>query len=186
MKQDWLKGTGRLGSDLFDPRFAAFLRGLGQATGEDGGRVYLHALTLEGTPIAMELGMRFRRDYYCFLGAIDLTYQKHSPGKVQMESAQRWAIESGIHRFDYLNDPSTYKSSWTNTAEPLTASYIPFTRLGHLYCRHWMAGLRPRLRALYDGIGPQTRGRLLSVFTAIRGLGRRNGASLSLVLICIP
>ena len=28
---DWLKGTGRLGRDLFDPRFAAFSQAIGEA-----------------------------------------------------------------------------------------------------------------------------------------------------------
>lgn len=186
MKQAWLKGTGKLGRDLFDPRFAALLHHLGKEAGADEGGVFLHALTLDGTPIAMELGMRFHGHYYCFLGAIDLAYQKHSPGKVQMENAQRWAIETGISRFDFLNDPSTYKSSWTNTAEPLAAAYIPFTAIGHLYCRYWMAGLRPRLRALYDRIGPETRARVLPVFGALRRLASRNSGSLSLVLICFP
>lgn len=186
MKQDWLKGTGRLGRDLFDPRFAAFLRGLGQGTGPDEGCVYLHALTLDGVPIAMELGMRFRQDYYCFLGAIDLAYQQYSPGKVQMESAQRWAIESGIHRFDFLNDPSAYKSSWTNANEPLTALYVPLTALGQVYCRQWMAGLRPRLRALYHGLGPAWRGRFRHVLDRLQALVGRAGGSMSLVLCCMP
>lgn len=186
MKQDWLKGTGRLGRDLFDPRFAAFLRDLGSMPCKNGDGVFLHALTLDGVPIAMELGMRFRQDYYCFLGAIDLAYQKFSPGKVQMENAQRWAIETGIRRFDFLNDPSTYKASWTNTAEPLIACYVPFTSLGQLYCRHWMAGLRPRLRALYDGIGPAWRNRVRGVVDALHRFVGRNGGSMSLVLCCIP
>lgn len=186
MKQGWLKGTGRLGRDLFDPRFAAFLRDLGGTACEDEGGVFLHALTLDGVPIAMELGMRFRKDYYCFLGAIDLAYQKFSPGKVQMENAQRWAIETGIRRFDFLNDPSTYKSSWTNTTAPLTACYVPFSSLGQLYCRHWMAGLRPRLRAVYDGIGPAWRSRLRGVIDVVQRFAGRNGGSMSLVLCCIP
>ena len=185
MKQDWLKGTGRLGLDLFDPRFAAFLRGLGSVGGEDDGRVFLHALSLDGVPIAMELGMRFHGHYYCFLGAIDLAYQKHSPGKVQMESAQRWAIETGIRRFDFLNDPSTYKSSWTNATEPLTASYVPLTGLGQIYCRLWMAGLRPSLRALYHGIGPAWRARVRGPIDALRRFTTRNGSSVSLVLCCL-
>ena len=186
MKQDWLKGTGRLGRDLFDPRFATFLHDLGSAPGKDDDGVFLHALTLDGVPIAMELGMRFRQDYYCFLGAIDLAYQKFSPGKVQMEQAQRWAIETGIRRFDFLNDPSTYKSSWTNTTAPLTACYVPFTSLGKLYCRHWKAGLRPHLRAFYDGIGPAWRSRVRGVVDALHRFVRRNGANMSFVLCCIP
>ncbi len=186
MKQDWLKGTGRLGRDLFDPRFAAFLRNLGAVEVADHGRVYLHALTLDGVPIAMELGIRFHEDYYCFLGAIDLAYQKYSPGKVQMENAQRWAIETGIRRFDFLNDPSTYKSSWTNTTEPLTACYIPLTSLGQLYCRHWKAGLRPRLRAFYQGIGPAWRTRVRGIADALQRLAGRSGGTMSLVLCCMP
>lgn len=186
MKQDWLKGTGRLGRDVFDPRFATFLRALGGRASEAEARVFLHALTLDGEPIAIELGMRFREDYYCFLGAIDLAYQKHSPGKVQMENAQRWAIETGIRRFDFLNDPSTYKSSWTNTTEPLAACYIPLTSLGQLYCRHWMAGLRPQMRSLYQRIGVDTRARLFSAIGAAKRFLGRNGASMSLVLCCMP
>ncbi|THV23016.1 GNAT family N-acetyltransferase [Peteryoungia ipomoeae] len=186
MKQDWLKETGRLGRDLFDPRFAAFLRTLGAVKGEDHGRVYLHALTLDGTPIAMELGMRFHQDYYCFLGAIDLAYQKYSPGKVQMESAQRWAIETGISRFDFLSDPSAYKSSWTNTCVPLTASYMPFTSLGQLYCQHWMAGLRPRLRAFYHGFGPAWKARVRTLFDSVNRFMGRNGSTMGFVLCCVP
>lgn len=186
LKQDWLKETGRLGRDLFDPRFAAFLRNLGTVEGADDGRVYLHALTLDGTPIAMELGMRFHQDYYCFLGAIDLTYQKYSPGKVQMESAQRWAIEAGIRRFDFLNDPSAYKSSWTNSCAPLTACYVPLTSLGQLYCQHWMAGLRPRLRAFYHGFGPAWRTRLRGLVDGVNRFLGRNGSTMGLVLCCVP
>ncbi|MDH4441893.1 MAG: GNAT family N-acetyltransferase [Rhizobium sp.] len=186
LKQEWLRSTGRLGGDVFDPRFAAFMRNLGNTGGEDEGRVFLHALTLDGVPIALELGMRFHGDYYCFLGAIDMAFQKYSPGKVQMESAQRWAIETGIRRFDFLNDPSAYKSSWTNTAEPLSACYIPFNRLGELYCRHWMAGLRPRVRALYHRIAPATRARLLSVVGMLSRVVGRNSGSMSLMVCCIP
>ena len=141
--------------------------------------------TASDAAIAMELGMRFHEDYYCFLGAIDLAYQKYSPGKVQMESAQRWAIETGIRRFDFLNDPSTYKSSWTNATEPLTASYVPLTSLGQIYCRLWMAGLRPSLRALYHGIGPAWRARVRGPIDALRRFATRNGSSVSLFLCCL-
>jgi CelD/BcsL family acetyltransferase involved in cellulose biosynthesis len=186
MKQEWLRDTGRLGSDVFDPRFAVFLGELGKVHGEDDGGVFVHQLTLDGVPIALEIGMRFHGDYYCFLGAIDMAYQKYSPGKVQMESSQRWAIESGIRRFDFLNDPSTYKSSWTNTTEPLSARYIPFNNLGYLYCRHWMAGLRPHVRALYHRIAPGTRARLLSAIDVLKRFVGRNGGTMSLVACCIP
>jgi CelD/BcsL family acetyltransferase involved in cellulose biosynthesis len=186
MKQDWLKGTGRLGRNVFDPRFAAFLRSLGQTAGPDEGQIFLHALTLDGVPIAMELGMRFQDHYYCFLGAIDLAYQNHSPGKVQMEGAQRWAIEQGIRRFDFLNDPSTYKSSWTNSTEPLAACYVPLTSLGQLYCRYWKAGLHPRLRALYDGVGPAWRSRVRGALDGLQRVLGRNGGTLGLMLCCMP
>jgi CelD/BcsL family acetyltransferase involved in cellulose biosynthesis len=186
LKQEWLKGTGRMGSDVFDPRFAAFLAELGRVDGEDDGGVFLHQLTLDGVTIALEIGMRFHGDYYCFLGAIDMAYQKYSPGKVQMECSQRWAIENGIRRFDFLNDPSTYKSSWTNTTEPLSACYIPFNSLGHLYCRHWMVGLRPQIRALYHRIGPGIRARLLPAIDALKRFVGRNSGTMSLVVCCIP
>lgn len=186
LKQDWLRDTGRFGSDVFDPRFAAFLAALGHDRGEEEGRVFLHALLLDDTPIALEIGMRFRQDYYCFLGAIDLALQKHSPGKVQMESAQRWAIETGIRRFDFLNDPSTYKSSWTNTTEPLVTCYLPLTSLGHLYCRHWKLGLRPRLRAIFHGVGPEIRKHMVSAMRSINQLIGRNAGPLSLVFCAMP
>ncbi|EKF58068.1 protein involved in cellulose biosynthesis (CelD)-like protein [Agrobacterium albertimagni AOL15] len=186
LKQAWLRDTGRLGRDVFDPRFVAFLRDLGTSANEGDDGVYLHALTLDGSPIAMEIGMRFRDDYYCFLGAIDLAYQKYSPGKVQMESAQRWAIETGIRRFDFLNDPSAYKSSWTNATEPLTASYVPLTSLGRLYCHHWMAGLRPHMRSIYHRFGAQIRARLLSAVGPVQRLLGRHGGSMGLVLCCMP
>lgn len=185
LKQSWLKGTGRVGRNIFDPRFLALLRQLGALPLEGKDGIYLHVMTLDGTPIAMEIGMRLRDHYYCFLGAIDLDYQKYSPGKVQMESAQRWAIETGIRRFDFLNDPSTYKSSWTDTIEPLTACYMPQTALGQLYCRHWMAGLRPRVRSIYDAVGAGARSRVLAAVNAVTRVFSRQSGTVSLVLLCL-
>ena len=126
----------------------------------------------EGTSVGMELGMAFKGHYYSFLGAINMDFQKLSPGKIQMEMAQKWAKELGLKKFDFLNDPSDYKINWTNEIEPLRSQYVPISSAGYLYCWMWKTSVKPKLKEMYQNIKPEDRRYFNQLFNMV---GRLQG-----------
>lgn len=173
MKRAWLEQTGRRSNPVSSSVTESFLTDLTgtecNASGLPEG-AFVHALALDGTPIATEIGMVKDRHYYSFLGAFDLHWQDYSPGKVQIEMAQRWAKSVGIEKFDFLGDPSSYKSHWTGTAHPLRSRSIPLTPLGLIYCAIWKARLRPTLKSAYHNMSPNRR----RLFTKLLGFAAGN------------
>lgn len=160
MKQDWLKNTGRSSSVLAQSDTMNFLGSLsGVETGPSGfpeGAVS-HALCIDGTPIAVEIGMVMQRHYYSYLGAFDWAWGDYSPGKVQIEEAQKWAKSVGLEKFDFLGDPADYKEQWTSAAHRMHSRSLPKTALGYLYCGVWKSRLRPQLKSVYKNMGTDKR-----------------------------
>ena len=171
-KKIWLRETGRLPGRLGTPETQRFFQSLNfqeKTCDHDIGAV-AHCLYLNEKPVGIELGMLCNNDYYSYLGAIDWDFRKYSPGKVQMEFAQRWAAEEGIRRFDFLNDPSDYKSYWTNSKQDLVSLNIPLTLKGYAYSRVWKTIVRPRLKLFYHKTGAANR-ELINKASSLLGAG---------------
>jgi len=177
LKQIWMQETGRRKDVMSDPSVAAVLSSLGDTeTADAHDSIFVHVLALDGKPIAFEVGMAFKGHYYSFLGAIDLQFHKFSPGKVQLEMAQKWAKENGFKKFDFLNDPSDYKAHWTNEVEPLHSKYVPITPSGYLYCWMWKTAVKPKLKELYQNFKPEDRryfNQLFDLVGKLQGVGSR-------------
>lgn len=172
MKQTWLHRTGRQSSILSDGKTRAFMSHLsGQERNSEGcpAGAFAHALTLNGRPIAIEVGMAMDGHYYSYLGAFDWSWRDYSPGKIQIEAAQKWAKEAGLDRFDFLGDPSDYKSGWSGTTHALHSRFVPNTILGFVYCLAWKSYLRPALKQHYHQMGASARKKLFRLM----GLGDR-------------
>lgn len=160
MKLEWLKNTGRSAGVLAQADTKMFLTNLsGIEQGPNGhpkGAV-AQALCVDNEPIAIEIGMVMDRHYYSYLGAFDWSWSDYSPGKVQIESAQKWAKSVGLAKFDFLGDPADYKEQWTGTTHPMLSRSIPKTALGYLYCAVWKSRLRPQLKNVYKNMGSDRR-----------------------------
>ena len=158
MKQVWMQQTGRREDVMTEPAMAEFLSSLGNPeTANPNNDAFMHVLALDAVPVAMEMGMAFQGHYYSFLGAINMDFQKLSPGKIQIEMAQEWAKEQGLKKFDFLNDPSGYKATWTNETQFLRSQYVPISSAGYLYCWMWKTSLKPKLKEMYQNIRPDDR-----------------------------
>ncbi len=159
LKRIWLKETNRQSQMLFVDESEQFLMRLGSTLTDDpknqGPLVFM--LTVGGNPIAFEIGLLRNNHYYSYLGVIDLAYKDYSPGKVQIEMAQKWAFEQGYDCFDFLSDPSDYKSSWSNRTEKMHTRYFPLSYLGAGYCNMWKARMRPALKKIYHHASPNVR-----------------------------
>ena len=159
LKRKWLRETNRHSQALFEEESLQFLSSLGTYLPQfepDEGPV-AQVLRLDGVPIAIELGMLKNRHYYSYLGAIDLNWSSFSPGKVQIEMSQKWALEFGIEKFDFLSDPSEYKKSWTNSLVAMNTRFLPISAQGYFYCSLWKAQLKPVLRTIYQRSNPNIR-----------------------------
>lgn len=177
MKQVWMEQTGRREDVMTDPAMAEFLSSLGnRQTADKDNDTFMHVLALDGAPIALELGMAFQGHYYSFLGAINMDFQKLSPGKIQIEMAQEWAKEQDLRKFDFLNDPSEYKATWTNEREPLHSQYVPISSAGYLYCWMWKTSVKPKLKEMYQNIRPEDRRYFNQLFNLVGKLqGKSSG-----------
>ena len=174
MKCEWLKNTGRrqgiLGLDS-TTEFLSSLPGKLDTSGGIGEGAVAHALLLDHKPVSIEIGMLDGSDYHSFLGAIDWQLRDFSPGKVQLEFAQKWAHDIGIKRFDFLNDPSAYKKYWTNDFIALDSRSVPLTAAGYMYCMFWRSSLKPLVKQFYQNTGSVNRELINRLYGAIR-LGR--------------
>jgi len=163
MKSKWLEGTGRKPGLIAEETTKQMFEELLMFQNPDaqvGNGVCIHALELNGKPVATEIGMHFKGHYYSYLGAIDMDWKEFGPGKIQMELAQQWAFEKGIQCFDLLHDPSDYKKSWITKRQPLVSRNIPLTLQGYAYAMLWKTHIRPRLKAIYHFTGANTRSKL--------------------------
>lgn len=171
MKRVWLVQTGRRSSTLANKCTIKFLSSL---TGSQSGSkdrpqgAVAHALMVNDRPVAIELGMILGGHYYSYLGAFSWNWRDYSPGKIQIEAAQKWAKEAGLEKFDFLGDPSAYKSNWTDVSRQLVSRSVPTTALGLLYCVIWKTYLKPTLKAVYGGMGSEKRKLLLRLCSSCK------------------
>lgn len=160
MKKQWLLETGRTPGLLDDKCTRAMLQNLTASSQKQKPSPIAHALKLNGTPIALELGMIKGDRYYSYLGAIDWNYKDFSPGKVQIEMSQEWSMKQDIKYYDLLHDPSDYKTSWSNLTHKVISRNIPITYKGYIYSQLWKTYIRPKLKSVYHFAGTKNRERL--------------------------
>jgi len=158
MKRDWLRRTGRGTRALNVPNVDVFLSSL---PGSEAGGALAAALTLDGRPIAIEIGFLHHGRFYSYLGAFDWELRELSPGKVQLEEALRWSIEAGIEVYDLLGDPSSYKVDWCNVTTPLASYNAAASLTGRAYLDIWHDRLRPALKRSFEKMPLALRARLL-------------------------
>lgn len=171
MKTTWLLETGRKPGILADQSTKAMFMNLQMskpAKNEEIQGPVVHALSLDGKVIAIELGMIKDDRYYSYLGAIDWSMKDFSPGKIQIAMAQEWCMSKGIKNFDLLHDPSDYKTSWTNHTHQVISKNIPITAKGYIYSQLWKTHLRPKLKSIYHFAGTKNRDRLNKIADIFR------------------
>ncbi len=160
MKRVWLTEKGLHSTALSDDLALQFLSRLSGQEARDGmppQGACAHVLTVDDVPVGVEIGMVLGRHYYSYLGAFDWQWRNCSPGVVQMEKTQQWALENHIEKFDLMGDPAAYKSHWSNATQPLKSVIVPTSARGFIYAAVWRARLRPALKQLANAIGPAGR-----------------------------
>ena len=156
-KQDWLTTRGQPMANDKKERLLNLLSNL-SGSGMDEGSTVEGALALklsvDGVPVAVEIGFVQHGHYYSYLGAFDPAWDNLSPGKVQIFLAKQWAIEQGLKAFDFMGGGGDYKAHNANKEVKLVSVCVPSTWMGHLFCRFWLTGLRPNLHSIFKQSSP--------------------------------
>lgn len=172
-KCQWLEKQHWPSALIGDPLFKTFLQNMGTQTLQDCCNVQWVAaeLSLDGVPVALEIGAVYANRYFSFLGAYEDEFAKFSPGKIEMEAMIDWAMDRGISDFDFLCVPSQYKSDWTDTSIPVRSFSYACSVRGKAYHSIWLKRLRPAVKFGLRQIPNSQRKILAGVFKKQFGAG---------------
>ncbi len=168
MKTHWLQQTGRNDTKLTIAGLSECLSSLSGDQETKSGAI-AGALMLDDKPVAVEIGFLQRGHYYSYIGAFDWEMREHSVGKIQIEEALRWAIETGVGKYDLLAEPAGYKDSWSNNAIPLETRVIARSWRGKLVGVMWQLHVRPKVKSFFNRLPSNWRLKILQIARALRG-----------------
>ena len=149
-KRAWLDRQGLTSRAFSDQRALGLLRRLSAEQDRPVGLV-ASALTIDGAPVAIELGFSRNRDYLAFLGSFCPDRAHLGPGNVQMEDTVSWCIERGHAVYDLLPPQDDYKGRWTGTSVGVRDYALARTRRGRAM-RLYAGLLRPALKRFYTAL----------------------------------
>lgn len=172
-KCQWLEKQHWPSALVGDPLFTKFMQNIGGKAFQDGQAAewVVGELSLDGFPVALEIGAVYANRYFSFLGAYKSEFANFSPGKIEMEAMIGWAMERGISDFDFLCVPSQYKSDWTDTSIPVRSFSFASNVRGKLFHSVWLKRLRPAVKYSLQNIPQAQRKMLAGVFKKQFGAG---------------
>ncbi len=143
-KREWLHAHGISGALPERREFIRLLHALGNGHGREEGhaaRWVAAELSLDGRPVAIDIGAVRGRRFHSFLSAYDADRAELSPGKVALWLMLRWCKENGIDIYDMLANAAPYKEDWATRRIPLRQFIRPRTAGGLAYVL-WASHLR--------------------------------------------
>lgn len=116
----------------------------------DAGHLHLTLLTLDGQPVAYNLGLVFGTVYYYLKTSFDECLKAHSPSTVARLRLVASLIDAGVSTFDFPGEPYEWEAQWARDVRwhRSLAVFSPTAR-GRLYGA--LAYLRDRKRATDGG-----------------------------------
>ena len=169
-KREWLHAHGISGALPERRAFRRLLHTLGRTETDErrGSRWTVAELSLDGQPVAVDIGAIRGGRFHSFLSAYDAGHADLSPGKVALWLMLRWCKENGIDIYDMLANAAPYKEDWATRKVPLRHFIRPRTAKGLAYVL-WTSRLRTSAMEYYRALPGWLRGlasRCLSGFRA--------------------
>ena len=156
-KREWLRQRGLNNALPLFLEYDAFLRELfGKQQCSAAGERVVAELTLDGVPIAMELGMILDGVVYSWSAAYDLRFAHLSPGKAALWMMLQWCMAHGIRAYDMLANAAPYKEQWANERLPLLHFVAPLSGIGQALSL-WLTHGEHNARRLHDALPPALR-----------------------------
>lgn len=167
LKLVWLNRRGLVSRALADPRTARFFADVTRAETRPAG-CHVIALTSDGRPVAIEIGVRCKGRSAIHIITYDLDYEKSAAGALLMEDSIRRALEDGMTVFDFLAPADGYKREWSDDAVVVRDWAAPLSAAGRLYAVVYLGLIRRGLKRLVDALPIAVRRRLAGPLSALR------------------
>jgi len=114
------KNGGAIG---LNPAAIQFYRSALQSAGR-AGHLRLHALNVNGTPIAMEIGLQMNKRFYSPKVTYDENFSKCSPGQLLMRATLGELVRDGFLYYDFLGAKARHKLVWASKVRAHSHRYI--------------------------------------------------------------
>ena len=75
---------------------------------------HFSVLLINKEPISWHLGFTFNKTFYYYMPAINMEFEKLSPGKVHLLKLHEWCLEKNYEIFDHLRGDENYKNGWAS------------------------------------------------------------------------
>lgn len=145
-KQAWLDERGLVSRMLGN---AACTGALLDAVGAEESGALVSGLSIDGRPIAIEIGFVKEHTYYSYLAAIDPQYARFSPGSIQLAELIEWCRAAGLRCFDLLGPEGDYKRSMSTGSVGLGDWAVPLSLKGRAYAWLVLGFAWPMMKAAF-------------------------------------
>jgi len=139
---------GRRGTSLKRSAVGKFFRRYALLAGADE-VVTVTSLRIDGGVVAAQLGVTHRGRYWTLKSGFDESYEAVSPGYLVTSAAIRHAAAEGCVAYEFLGDPTPFKSWWTRDVIPnVNIALYPYRSAGSIpalagdVAHAWLARLR--------------------------------------------
>ncbi len=149
LKQDWLRQRGIVSPAFADPRTERFFADVTRAETRPAG-CHVLALTCNGAPVALEIGVRCLGRSAIHIIAYDAAFEKTAAGALLMEDSIRHAFEDGMTVFDLLAPGDGYKLEWADDAMIVRDWAQPISLAGRAYATLYLRFLRNASKRALD------------------------------------
>ncbi|MCR9138484.1 MAG: GNAT family N-acetyltransferase [Alphaproteobacteria bacterium] len=165
LKAQWVKKSGLVDSTFSRPECTALLSNLADDAASNS-ECMLFALTLDGRPIAYDLGFVSFGRYVSHVGAFHPDFGQFNPGHVLTHEILAQLIKDGYSSYDMMTPASGYKLDWANKLDEVLDFALPINRTGSLYINAYLRKIRPGIKASLDALPYGVR----NVVQSLRGL----------------
>jgi CelD/BcsL family acetyltransferase involved in cellulose biosynthesis len=107
-KAEWSRSRG-IETVFLQDGLEAYFNDFAMAASRDQ---MLHLTTMDcgGQSLAAHFGFVSQDGFYFYLPSYDIAFARLSPGRVHTNLMVMWAIDNGLHRFDFLRGEADYKT----------------------------------------------------------------------------
>jgi CelD/BcsL family acetyltransferase involved in cellulose biosynthesis len=162
MKRAWLHERGVVSTAFADTRTDRFFADAVGAASHPAG-CHVLALTCDGRPVALEIGVRQKGRSAIHIIAYDLDFEKTAAGSLLMEDSIRHAMRGGMTAFDLLAPADGYKREWADDAVTVRDWAVPVSMFGRAYAHVYLGLFRNGVKRAVSALPVGARRRLTQV-----------------------
>ena len=148
-KKEWLRARGLVSLALDS---ASTRRMLEAFAGDPASPMIISVLTVDHTPVAVELGFTDSRYCFAYLASYAPELQAHGPGSVLIADTLSMLAGQGVEFYDLMQPVEGYKRIWSHIARPVADCSQVFSFRGQMFRSMSSAAVRELARTAWHAL----------------------------------